>query len=98
MRWVLLTIRTCFECLHQMAIVSLQHQTQQHTRFYYHCCHSLGCWWNSSGAATLEGAATRLEWSRNENNGKAGNFYCTIITTTILLYCVGDSVEGQTIL
>jgi hypothetical protein len=31
-----------FFCQHQMAMMSLQHQTQQHTLFYYHCCHSLG--------------------------------------------------------
>jgi hypothetical protein len=65
--------------LQQIAMVSLQQQTQQQHWFYYHYCNSQCCWWSLSGAATLEGVATRLQWSWNEDNGEAGNFYTVLV-------------------
>jgi hypothetical protein len=92
MRWGLSTILICFKSLHQMAIVSLQQPTQQHTLSIYHCYHSLGCWWSLSGAVLWK--VLQQGWNGdNEDNGEAGNFY-----STILLYCVGETVEGQIIL
>jgi hypothetical protein len=64
-----------FRCLHQMAMMSLSQQTQQHTLFYYHYCNS---WAGSEmvlGLLLLE----VLQQGCNEDNGKAGNFYTVFI-------------------
>jgi hypothetical protein len=67
--------------LHQMTTVSLQHQTQQRTLLYNHCCHSVGCWWSLSGASTFQGVTTELQWRQWH-----GRTIFRVVIARVLLY------------